>query len=94
MSGKIRTGGDGNNKSALIRQQLEGLTTNQIDSGEVEQAFAKFDPLWNALSPLDQNDLLRLLIERVDSHGDAGVIELHLHPSGIQNLIAQTEDTP
>ena len=39
-----------------IRQQLEGLTTSQIDSGEVEQAFAKFDPLWNAMSPLDQND--------------------------------------
>ncbi len=27
-------------------------------------------------------------------HSDAGEIELHLHPSGIQTLIAQTEDTP
>ncbi len=39
-----------------IRHQLEGLTTSQIASGEVELAFAKFDPLWNAMSPLDQND--------------------------------------
>jgi hypothetical protein len=46
------------------------------------------------MSPLDQNDLLSLLIERGDYHGHAGEIELHLHPSGFQNLIAQTEDNP
>ncbi len=46
------------------------------------------------MSTLDQNDLLSLLIERGDYHVHAGEIELHLHPSGIQKLIAQTEDTP
>lgn len=48
-----------------------------------------FDPLWNAMSPLDQSRLLRLLIDRIDYDGQSGEIELHLHPAGIRSLVDQ-----
>jgi|LakMenEpi03Aug12_release.lakeMendotaPanAssembly.Ray.scaffolds.fasta_scaffold1318456_2 site-specific DNA recombinase len=65
-----------------------------IQPNEVAAAFARFDPLWNAMSLQEQNDLLRLLIERVDFDGPSGEIQLQLHPDGIQALIDQNRDTP
>lgn len=77
-----------------IRQNLDHLTASQIQPDEVAAAFARFDPLWNAMSLQEQNDLLRLLIERVDFDGPSGEVQLQLHQDGIQALMDQNRNTP
>lgn len=74
---------------AEIRRTLDSLSTTRIDRNDVKRVFSMFDPLWNAMSPLDQSHLLRLLIERIDYDGQSGEIELHLHPAGIRTLVDQ-----
>lgn len=77
---------------AEIRRTLDSLSTTRIDPSDVKQVFARFDPLWNAMSPLDQSHLLRLLIDRIDYDGQSGEIELHLHQAGIRTLVDQHTD--
>ena len=74
---------------AEIRRTLDSLATTRIDRNDVKRVFSMFDPLWNAMSPLDQSRLLRLLIDRIDYDGQSGEIELHLHPAGIRSLVDQ-----
>ncbi len=77
---------------AEIRRTLDSLTTTRIERDDVKRVFSKFDPLWNAMSPLDQSHLLRLLIDKIDYDGQSGEIELQLHPAGIRTLIDQHTD--
>lgn len=72
-----------------IRKQQENLPQSQIDREDVEHVFERFDPLWDAMSPNDRGELLRLLIQRVDFDGKSGEIELQFHPGGIRTLVDQ-----
>lgn len=74
---------------ADIRETLDGLSVMRIEPQEVERVFTRFDPLWNAMSPLDQSHLLRLLIQRIEFDGRSGEIELQFHSDGIRTLLDQ-----
>lgn len=75
-----------------IRKQQDGLSQSQIDPQDVERVFGRFDPLWEAMSPNDRGELLRLLIQRIDFDGKSGEIELLFHAGGIRTLVDQHQE--
>lgn len=56
---------------------------------DVAVALAQFDPVWEALVPREQANLLQLLIERVDYDGVAKEVAITFRPSGIDSLAGQ-----
>jgi site-specific DNA recombinase len=73
-----------------IRNESEGMRHNQIDEDYVGPALAEFDPVWESLSPREQQRLLQLLIERIDFDGSDGMISITFHAGGLKTLANQT----
>ena len=76
---------------AEIRDQLDVLESQRIDPEEIEQALARFDPVWESLTPREQHRVLHLLIERVEFDGGAGEMTVTFHPAGIRTLLEREE---
>ena len=62
----------------------------QPGEGEVIEALAALEPVWEELYPAEQARILRLLIERIDVAPDG--ISVTLHAAGIRSLIAELAD--
>jgi site-specific DNA recombinase len=71
---------------AQVRQQLEGSDMLVLEEQEIAESLARFDPVWEALTPHEQGQVLRLLIERVDYDGKAGQVAITFHRDGLQTL--------
>jgi site-specific DNA recombinase len=69
-----------------LREQTRAIGKGLVREDEVAQALARFDPVWQALSPREQGQILRLLIERVDFDGATGKVAITFRPSGIKTL--------
>ena len=69
-----------------VREQILSLQKQRIDRGEVSAALANFDPLWEQLSPKEQERVIQLLVQRIDYDGKAETISITFHPSGIRVL--------
>ena len=67
-----------------VRGQITSLTGQRIDEHEVIAALSSFDPIWNALSPREQAQMIRLLVERVDYDGPNGTVAITFRPNGIK----------
>ena len=62
-----------------------------MDEATLSQALRSFDPLWQTLTTIEQAQVLRLLIERIDYDGSAGKVAIHFHAAGLngfQTLLA------
>ena len=67
--------------------QLETeLNDKVIDPAEATAALARFDPVWQVLSPREQADLVSLLVSRVSYDGSRETAAVTLHPAGIATL--------
>ena len=62
---------------------IEGAT---VSPDEVARALEMFDPVWEALVPKEQANLLALLVERIDYDGQGGAVAITFRPTGIANL--------
>jgi hypothetical protein len=60
-----------------------------IAPDDVATALAQFDPMWDALVPREQANLLQLLIERVDYDGQAKEVAITFRPAGIASLAGE-----
>ncbi len=69
-----------------IAAAITAMDRSTIDPEEVAKALAEFDPVWDALVPREQANLLQLLIERVDYDGVAKEVAITLRPEGISSL--------
>jgi site-specific DNA recombinase len=69
-----------------VREQILALQKQRIDCTEVSAALAHFDPLWEQLSPKEQERVIQLLVQRIDYDGRAETISISFRPSGIRAL--------
>jgi site-specific DNA recombinase len=61
----------------------------QIDPNEAENALARFDDVWEYLSPHERCRFVQLLIKRVDFDGGRGKMSITYHDTGIQSLAGE-----
>jgi site-specific DNA recombinase len=74
-----------------VAAEVDALKSRQIDEGDLAAALAKFDPVWDALTPREQARVIRLLVERVSYDGRTEEIEITFRPTGIRDLAEETE---
>jgi site-specific DNA recombinase len=72
---------------AEVQGETQRLQREQIDETYVARALAQFEPVWEALSPREQERLLQLLIERIDYDGRDGTLSITFHPNGFDALV-------
>jgi site-specific DNA recombinase len=68
------------------RERILALQKQHIDRNEVSAALGNFDPLWEQLSPKEQERVIQLLVQRIDYDGKAGTVAITFHASGIRAL--------
>ena len=59
--------------------QIETLRYERTTADDVRRALGEFDGVWNALSPREQNELLRSLLERIEFDGASEEVTLTFH---------------
>jgi hypothetical protein len=75
----------------LDEVRAEQTALNQATEPSLRAALATFTPLWEHLYPRERERILRLLIERITYHPDAGDVDIELRPNGIEALAAEAE---
>jgi site-specific DNA recombinase len=67
------------------------VAARQASIGEHDVSFvlARFDPVWETLSPREQGRVIELLVERVQYDGVKGKVSIAFHPAGIKTLAAE-----
>jgi site-specific DNA recombinase len=73
-------------RATETRQQAIALSRSTVDESEVAAVMAKFDPIWDSLTPSEQARVVQLLVERVDYDGSTGNVSTTFHPGGIKTL--------
>ncbi|TWT51753.1 DNA-invertase hin [Thalassoglobus neptunius] len=63
----------------------------EIDVAEIDRLLNEFDELWEELSPAERQQLIHLLVEQVQYHGEAGEVSLVFSSTGAQ-LISEEEE--
>jgi site-specific DNA recombinase len=69
--------------------QIATLESSEVDAGAVATALGAFDPVWEALWPLERVRILQLVVKRATYDGEAGTISLELHNTGIATLAGE-----
>ena len=83
IEGQVQTA---RTRVSTVEQEKTRLQQQAIDQAQSAQALAKFDPVWEALTPRERVQLIELLIGRVDYDGRAGEVRITFNPTGIQSL--------
>ena len=73
-------------RATEVQEQLLALSRGVVDEAEVGKAMAKFDPVWDSLTPREQAHVIDLLVERVEYDGATGKVAITFHASGIKTL--------
>jgi site-specific DNA recombinase len=55
----------------------------------VRHTLQESSPVWNALSPREQERVLNLLVQRVDYNGESGQVEITFEPNGFEVFLEQ-----
>ena len=69
-----------------IREEVIALEREAVGEGELSQALAHFDPVWESLSPREQSRIIRVLVERIGYDGRDGTVTLAFRSLGIKAL--------
>ena len=75
---------------AHVRQELARLAEWAIPAETVARALQRFDPLWQAMTMVERQKLLQLLIERIDYDGKQGSVTIIFRPSGLESLLTES----
>jgi hypothetical protein len=73
-----------------VRRESCAAEDAVLEEGDVIEALAALEPVWEELYPAEQARILRLLIERIDIAPDG--ISVTLHAAGIRSLVAELAD--
>ena len=79
-------------RATEVQEQLLALSRGVVDETEVGKAMAKFDPVWDSLTPREQAQLIDLLVERVEYDGATGKVAITFHASGIKTLAEEAAE--
>lgn len=72
-----------------IQDQRIKLERGLIGDVEVRQALSAFSPVWETLTPKEQERLIGLVVERIDYDGSSGKIAVTFHETGIKTLAGE-----
>jgi len=72
-----------------LQGAIAAIDRTVIDPQDVAVALAQFDPVWDALVPREQANLLQLLIDRVDYDGVAKEVAIIFRADGIASLAGE-----
>ena len=79
-------------RTSQVESELVTLEQSLVDEAEIVAAMGAFEPVWKALTPHEQEKLIRQLIERVDYNGATGKVTITFQPTGIKGLASKRED--
>ena len=71
---------------AEIARERQAAADAALCQDDLTAALGLFDPVWNALYPAEQAQIIELLVERVEVDGEAGTLAGTFHPTGIKAL--------
>ena len=74
---------------SAIRGEISDRDHGPVDHEIVRQALEEFNPVWNALSPREQERVMNLLVQRVDYNGESGQVEITFEPNGFEIFLEQ-----
>ncbi|MFO0426069.1 MAG: recombinase family protein [Planctomyces sp.] len=74
---------------SAIQQQIQNHDIEMPERAVVQLALQEFDPVWNALSPREQERVLKLLVQRIDYNGETGQVEITFAPDGFEIFLEQ-----
>ncbi|MEZ6133261.1 MAG: recombinase family protein [Planctomycetaceae bacterium] len=69
-----------------LKSELAEAGDREIDEGTFHDAFDNFEDLWKSLSPREQSEVLRLLIDKVEYDAVHEKMSLQFHPSSYDAL--------
>lgn len=72
-----------------IQDQRIKVERGLIGDTEVRQALLAFSPVWETLTPKEQERLIGLVVERIDYDGGSGKIAVTFHETGIKTLAGE-----
>lgn len=73
-------------RHAELSEQIQALETETPRRVDIVDSLARFDELWASMKPRNRNDLVSLLVDRVEYDGVAGTVDIHFHSTGITSL--------
>jgi len=82
----------GEERLAELAQEVEAAEARVLDPGEAAAALARFDPVWESLTPKERAKLLHLVVQSVSYDGGAGTVSITFHPGGIRSLGVQVPE--
>jgi len=77
---------------AEIQKEMTGMGQTAVDRREIEEALTNFDPLWQQLSPREQEHLVKALVERVSYDGRNGNVTVGFRSVGIKQMCRQAKE--
>ncbi len=77
---------------SAIRIEIRDRNIEPPDRDVIEHALQEFDPVWNALSPREQERVLKLLVQRVDYNGESGQVDITFEPDGFEVFLEQASE--
>jgi len=69
-----------------VMKQLEESGCEEASRQEVARALQEFDGLWRELSPREQEQVLKTLVERVSYDGRTGTVTVGFRSAGVKQL--------
>jgi site-specific DNA recombinase len=78
---------------AIVNRQRTELHQQVLSTQQIEEAFADFDRVWNALTIREQSQLLGLLVSKVEFDQSDSTISISFHSSGIASLEQQARES-
>jgi site-specific DNA recombinase len=75
-----------------VDEEITRVNADQITEQDVNTSLADFDNIWNALNTLEQWELLKLLISRVEFDAAESSLSISMHPAGIRTLANQANE--
>jgi len=76
---------------AELEAEAARLKDAQPDAESLRSALELFDPVWDALYPIEQARIIELLIKQVDFDGRSGKLEIEFQPVGVKLLAEELE---
>ena len=77
-------------QASASREALQQLEDTRLNEASIKEALHAFDPIWKQIPPAERQELMGLLIERIDFKGDALTIDFK--STGIQSLVKQIQE--
>ncbi len=71
---------------AEIAQEREAAAGVALCQEDLTAALGLFTPVWDALYPAERARIIELLVDRVEVDGEAGILAVTFHPTGIKAL--------